>query len=215
MWILGSPRLRAYSDAFWKNVSSSTPNDPALKVTSFAMRIMSRPDGYSGVASVHCHANTPMVFSPGSLRDCSISPWSLSTSSTLSKRPAGTDLWPPAARYAVHFVIRSSFIMPRNSGAYVDPAPRAICRLLRMRLSESTWMLFSIPSWTLNHLQGLPVAGSASSSKPEVLRYSPVIDEAVTRSVVSRPFWALPSPTLRTISSTFDFCSRVPCFATN
>mmetsp|Transcript_128287 Transcript_128287/g.357074 ORF Transcript_128287/g.357074 Transcript_128287/m.357074 type:complete len:216 (+) Transcript_128287:1149-1796(+) len=104
--------------------------------------------------------------------------------------------------------------MPRNSGAYVEPAARAISRF-RCITSCAAPKLRCSPVRTSNQSTGMPVNGSAFSSKPKVLRYSPVIDEAVSRSVCLRPADMLPMPTLSTISSTLDFCNRVPCFATN
>mmetsp|Transcript_14641 Transcript_14641/g.30664 ORF Transcript_14641/g.30664 Transcript_14641/m.30664 type:complete len:305 (-) Transcript_14641:655-1569(-) len=109
----------------------------------------------------------------------------------------------------------STLIIPRNSGAYVEPAARAIWRLASMRPFLESSKLRSSPETMSNHLVGTPVAGSLFSSRPKVLRYSPVIEEAVRRNVCVRPALVLPIPSFNTISSTFDFCKRAPCVDTN
>mmetsp|Transcript_73194 Transcript_73194/g.158375 ORF Transcript_73194/g.158375 Transcript_73194/m.158375 type:complete len:223 (-) Transcript_73194:43-711(-) len=73
----------------------------------------------------------------------------------------------------------------------------------------------SVPESTPNHFAGMPVLGSASSRRPLVFRYSPVMEEAVTRSVCWRASPSLPMPTFTMISSTLDLCRRAPCLATN
>mmetsp|Transcript_3079 Transcript_3079/g.9250 ORF Transcript_3079/g.9250 Transcript_3079/m.9250 type:complete len:221 (-) Transcript_3079:1143-1805(-) len=89
----GTPRRLASSDAFWKNWSSRTPKEPAWKVTSFAMRTMARPWGYSRVLRVTSQASMPtsLVPSPLSVSTSSILSQSM-TSSTLCKSSSGTDL---------------------------------------------------------------------------------------------------------------------------
>mmetsp|Transcript_47203 Transcript_47203/g.135127 ORF Transcript_47203/g.135127 Transcript_47203/m.135127 type:complete len:201 (+) Transcript_47203:1106-1708(+) len=176
---------------------------------------MSRPSGYSGVCIVQRHAIMPTSFEPGSRLTSSSWPSSLRTSSTALKASAGARTFPAAAVYASHFWMMPTFSIPRNSGAYVEPARRAMERLFCMAALGTAEMARSAFESTSNQATGLPVTGSATSSRLTVFRYSPDMDEAVKRSVSLRLSDAVPTPTLTTISSTRARWRRAPYLDTN
>mmetsp|Transcript_21658 Transcript_21658/g.60467 ORF Transcript_21658/g.60467 Transcript_21658/m.60467 type:complete len:226 (+) Transcript_21658:1924-2601(+) len=195
-------------------MSSATPNEPAWNVTSFAIRTMSRPFGYSGVRIVHFQATMPMSLSPGERVDSCKDPSGPSTSSRSVKTSAGICTPPIFSLYLLQRVMSSSFIMPRNSGAYVEPAARAMVRRIANLLPDKMSGEQALPLRASAKLVGLPVTGSSFSKKQKIRKYSPLIDEATTRNESVRPA-ALPIPTFNTISSTFICSKRRPCFETN
>mmetsp|Transcript_58516 Transcript_58516/g.126594 ORF Transcript_58516/g.126594 Transcript_58516/m.126594 type:complete len:281 (-) Transcript_58516:3547-4389(-) len=91
-------------------------------------------------------------------------------------------------------------MMRRDSKGLVEKASRDVVSLVL----------------TSTHSFSFVVTGSSISNNPNVLRYSPVMEDAVTLRVCSRgPPAVLPRPTLITISSTFICCRRSPCLDTN
>mmetsp|Transcript_53893 Transcript_53893/g.140380 ORF Transcript_53893/g.140380 Transcript_53893/m.140380 type:complete len:206 (+) Transcript_53893:290-907(+) len=177
-------------------------------VRSLPMRIISRPDGYSGVLRVHRNTTMPTSFSPAA-RSFSTSLPPSSTSSTATKLFSGVS--DPARSQRLTRPVRNS---SGKSYMYVEPTRLAVARFcwnLSSRGVESRWpgaTVSPVPSSV--HRRGRPVSWQMDSWNARACQFAFLVATSLMATGGPAP---LGTQALMQSSSVWQWLVRAPCVA--